>query len=170
MEASNIPSPVATSFVEHRGELVRFLSGRLGCRATAEDIAHDVYLKLDATKGEGHHFRALLFRIAKNLAFNHRRDENRRAEIRRDVLEPSAETVDHLSPERTVIARDQLRRIAISLDRWPPRMRDVFILNRYEGMNQREIAEHLGISVAAVEKHMTKALRRFADSVVARGR
>jgi RNA polymerase sigma-70 factor (ECF subfamily) len=36
-------------------------------------------------------------------------------------------------------------------------------LNRIEGMSYTEIAEHCGISVKAVEKHISKALRLLRE-------
>jgi RNA polymerase sigma-70 factor (ECF subfamily) len=38
----------------------------------------------------------------------------------------------------------------------------VFKRNRFDGRTQREIAEELGISQTAVEKHIRKALARLA--------
>lgn len=43
----------------------------------------------------------------------------------------------------------------------PPRCRDVFILSRFEGNKNKEIAEELNISVKAVEAQITKALKVF---------
>jgi len=41
----------------------------------------------------------------------------------------------------------------------PPRCRDVFILSRFEGKKNQEVAEELDISVKAVEAQITKALK-----------
>ena len=41
--------------------------------------------------------------------------------------------------------------------------REVFMMNRYEQMKYREIAEALDISVKAVEKRMSKALKHLID-------
>uniref|UniRef100_UPI003217EADC RNA polymerase sigma-70 factor n=1 Tax=uncultured Draconibacterium sp. TaxID=1573823 RepID=UPI003217EADC len=43
----------------------------------------------------------------------------------------------------------------------PPQCRRVFELSRYESLKNREIAEKLGISVKAVEGHMSKALKQL---------
>ena len=52
----------------------------------------------------------------------------------------------------------EIQRITDSL---PQRCREVFILSRFQGMKNREIAERLHISLQAVEKHIQKALRIF---------
>ena len=39
------------------------------------------------------------------------------------------------------------------------RTREVFILSRFHGLKNREIADRLGISVKAVEKHISKSMK-----------
>lgn len=51
------------------------------------------------------------------------------------------------------------------LDSLPERCREVFILSRFKKMKNREIAEHLGISVSMVEKHIRKALNAFTEAL-----
>lgn len=43
----------------------------------------------------------------------------------------------------------------------PPRCRQVFIMRRFGGLHQEEIARRLGISRNMVEKHMRLALERL---------
>ncbi|MDE5731497.1 MAG: sigma-70 family RNA polymerase sigma factor [Bacteroidales bacterium] len=51
------------------------------------------------------------------------------------------------------------------LDSLPERCREVFMLSRFKKMKNREIAEHLGISVSMVEKHIRKALNAFTEAL-----
>ncbi|MCD6355376.1 MAG: RNA polymerase sigma-70 factor [Prolixibacteraceae bacterium] len=43
----------------------------------------------------------------------------------------------------------------------PPRCRDIFILSRFDGKKNQEVAKELNISVKAVEAQITKALKVF---------
>ena len=52
-----------------------------------------------------------------------------------------------------------------TLDTLPPRCREVFVLSRYEGKRNREIADHLDISIKAVEAQITNALKMFRVSL-----
>lgn len=45
------------------------------------------------------------------------------------------------------------------------RCREVFMMSRFEGLKNREIAEQLGISTTAVEKHISKALAALSMRV-----
>jgi RNA polymerase sigma-70 factor (ECF subfamily) len=41
----------------------------------------------------------------------------------------------------------------------PPICRKVFLLHRFEGKKQKEIAEELGLSIRTIEAHIYKALQ-----------
>ena len=47
----------------------------------------------------------------------------------------------------------------------PPQCKRVFEMSRYESMKNREIADELGISVKAVEGHMSKALKKLREQL-----
>lgn len=48
------------------------------------------------------------------------------------------------------------------MEQLPDRCREVFIMSRFEGLKNREIAEKLQVSTTAVEKHISKALAAFS--------
>lgn len=154
------------AFLDNHRDLVRFLSLRLRCLFTARDLAQEVYLRLaragcdDAIENP----RALLFQIAANLATDHGRVEGRRAELLQEAHDLLWVQADEVSPERQMFAREELARIAAALQRLPERTRQVFYLNRFEGIPQREIALQLGVSRTSVEKHMRRALNCVADA------
>lgn len=58
---------------------------------------------------------------------------------------------------------DELQeQINLVIEKLPARSREVFLLSRYEGLRNKDIAEKLHISVSAVEAHIAKALQRFS--------
>lgn len=48
-----------------------------------------------------------------------------------------------------------------AIDQLSPKVRLMFSLSRYSNMQNKEIAEHLGVSVKAVEKNIGKALKEL---------
>ena len=62
-------------------------------------------------------------------------------------------------------SRDTLRRIEGVLDKMHPRLRAVFVLRRFEGLELTEIASRLDLSLATVKRDMDKAHDRVARSV-----
>ncbi|HET9048173.1 MAG TPA: sigma-70 family RNA polymerase sigma factor [Chiayiivirga sp.] len=73
--------------------------------------------------------------------------------------------MDEVSPEQVCGGRQMLRRLSRALEQLPPRCREVIWLRRVEGLAQREVAEHLGITEKTVEKHLAKGMRLLADTV-----
>jgi RNA polymerase sigma factor (sigma-70 family) len=53
---------------------------------------------------------------------------------------------------------EHLRRLRRALTKLDPRTREVFLLHRSEGLSYGEIAQRLGISAVAVERHIAHAL------------
>ena len=68
-----------------------------------------------------------------------------------------------LSADEPVLYEDLKRQINEALAQLSPRSREIFLLSRFKGLKNREIAEMLGISVTAVEKHISKSLRLISD-------
>jgi RNA polymerase sigma-70 factor (ECF subfamily) len=59
--------------------------------------------------------------------------------------------------DEVLAARVRLDRVREGLSMLTPRTREIFLMHRLDDMKYREIAERLGISQSAVEKHIAKA-------------
>ena len=156
--------PLATPFVTHYDELLAFVRRRVRCPALAADIVQETYVRLASARLSAavENPRALLYRIAGNLAIDHIRQEQARAKY--VTAGPPDETVADTrpSPERTVEGKQRLAALIRAVDDLPPRCRRVFILRKFHGLDQAEIAESLGISRNMVEKHLRNALLHCA--------
>lgn len=157
-------SDLQNLFTELRGDLFRALRRRTGDRELAEDLSQDVFVKLSSVQAaipDREHARAYLFRMAGNLAIDHRRVETRRAEIldgSRVLFEDMQQGAD-----AAVQTRDELRLVEAALAELPERCREVMLLSQIEGLRQKEIAERLGVSVSLVEKYRLRALRHCRE-------
>jgi len=78
-------------------------------------------------------------------------------------LEESVEHVELMTPERLVLARNELRRVYAGLENLPPRCREVLRLRKLEGLSTREAAERLGVGIDTIEKQMTLGTRALTD-------
>jgi RNA polymerase sigma-70 factor (ECF subfamily) len=67
-----------------------------------------------------------------------------------------------VSPERTVIGRENLDAVRAALDELPEKTRRIFLMNRIDGIPHRRIAEQMGITDEAVYYHVRRALERLA--------
>jgi len=129
--------------------------------AEAEDLVQEVFASVQARGAleDTAHVNRYLFRVAANAVAKRRRpggwDWSEHAGL--DELD----LADELSPERTLIAKQTLARLLIALKEVPPRAAEAFSLHRFDEMTYGEIAEHMGITVKAVEGHIKRALERI---------
>jgi RNA polymerase sigma-70 factor (ECF subfamily) len=147
--------------------LVRRVSRRSGDASQAEDHLHSAFLRLELyrdTRTVANPV-AYLLQTAVNIAVDDRR--RRRFVSSEPVDAFQHELADPYPLQDEVLAmRTRLRRVESGLARLKPRSREIFLLHRVHGLRFREIADRMGISQSAVEKHMLKTtlfLARWMD-------
>lgn len=64
--------------------------------------------------------------------------------------------------DNPLLYKELQEQIKFVINKLPERCREVFLMSRFQGLKNREIAEQLHISTTAVEKHLSKALKTFA--------
>lgn len=79
-------------------------------------------------------------------------------------LEKLLAVSDQPGPERTAIARDELRRWQAALDELPPRYREAFVLQKIEGLSRREVALRMGVGEETVKSYLADGLAALADA------
>ncbi|EIZ78378.1 ECF subfamily RNA polymerase sigma-24 factor [Novosphingobium sp. Rr 2-17] len=144
-----------------------FFARRVGSRIEAEDLTQEVMSRIlkRATGSPIANVEGYVFQAAANLLREYGRQRTMRSSAHLIELGPEfSSDQDVRTPERIALGRDALRRVVTALYELPERTRNVFVLNRFEGMTAPEIAERLGISVSAVEKQMMRALAHLRGS------
>ncbi len=142
-----------------REDLLGFLRHRIASEGDAEDATQECFVRLlQYVRSEPlESWKPLLYRIAANVAI----DQARRARRRHTARHVSVNDVDidSLEPahEERISREQEMLRVRQAILALPPKCQQVYLL-RLEGRSYRAIAEHCGISVKAVEKHITKAL------------
>lgn len=144
---------------ESYGELVGYLTRRLGGRSEAEDAFQDTYLKAQgiASAPEIANPRAYLFRIAENVATDRLRGRATRQRYFSNGEIPDT-PADIASAEQVVDYRQRLKKLEAIIDDLPTRQRQVFLMHKFDGLSHAQIAGELGISKSGVEKLIMKAL------------
>jgi RNA polymerase sigma-70 factor (ECF subfamily) len=148
-----------------RAELLRFLRPRTSSEDDAQDVAHESLIRLMCYRGHAPEpWTPLLHRIAIN-ALN---DRMHRAETRHEgrhigLAAGAAELTSAKPTHEGVATRQELAVLQHAVLALPEHCRQIFLLNRIEGMSYSEIANHCSISVKAVEKYVSKALRLLRE-------
>jgi RNA polymerase sigma factor (sigma-70 family) len=147
-----------------RPRLLQFLLRRLRCRATAEDLAQEVWLKLSRVRAPVRDPSAFLFQIAANLVRDHARVERRRAEILHEMAGILWREEDGLTPERHLAAAEALAHMDKAIALLPALSRQIFVLVYFDGLTQGDAAKRLGVSRVTVNHHMRRVLDRLAEA------
>lgn len=154
---------------EQREPLLGFLRHRTRSEADAQDVVQESMVRLlryrDRQPEEA--WKPLLYRIAVNVLHDHARRFNSRCGEGHESLGMEVENLpaDEPSMEQRLSDQQELARIRSLILQLPTRCREIYLLNRIEGMSYSEIATHCGISVKAVEKQITKALAALRKGV-----
>lgn len=149
---------IAALYVAEHERLERQICRRVGCRSTACDLVHDIFLRIweKATDRRGNQS-AYLTRCARNAAIDHARSERSRAKLVGSLL-PEQYAAEQATPHDILASRQELNSIDEVLAKLPKQTRHIFLLNRVHGRSFSEIATVLGISPRAVAKHMARAV------------
>lgn len=168
---------VSGAYRAFHAELLKFLGKRLGSSADAADLAQDAFTQwLDwRDREQVQQPRAFLFQIARNLLRDHWRRQQSRPQASEDVDSTQAlhamADEQGASPLEHVEQQQRLHLLARALDDLSPRRREAFVLHKFDGLSQVEVAQRMGISLSMVEKHIASALlhckRRVEGQAVA---
>ncbi len=161
------PSGLEAAFLEHRAKLLRFLAAR-GAGDAAEDVLHEVWLKISAAEtGPVASPLAYLYRSCDLLMIDRYRSTRQAEKREKDWTEAMGGVQpgvsDAPSADRAIIARQQARMVAETLDALGPRASAIFRRHRVDGMQQRQVAEEFGVSLSTVESDLRAAYRALAQ-------
>jgi RNA polymerase sigma-70 factor (ECF subfamily) len=139
----------------HRAALLKYVKRMLVSAEDAEDIVQESCIRLLRVRDLWRSERAVLFKIATNLA----RDEMRRRKTRRHGHHQPYETLELVAEQEQVeeiLDHDIARQIiSQTLLRLPSRYREVFNLHVEGHLSYRAIARRLGVSTKTVERDMS---------------
>lgn len=153
---------------DNRDDILRFLIARTGNRDDAEDLLSDLFLKIDQFAGADgiDNPRAYLFTTVNRMVLDRLRATRRRSARERawveDRVNPEClERDEYPTPEEEAIAADENARVQKAIGKLPAGARRVLVLHKIDGVGHADIANRLGISRSAVEKHMAVAMRHL---------
>jgi RNA polymerase sigma factor (sigma-70 family) len=152
----------------YREKIVRYFRHKGLDSAAADDCTQETFIRINGVEvGELDRPDAYLLRIASNVFL----ERTRRARTRREkqhVSIDSADLVDRVelidresSPARIYEGRERLLRLAALLDELPQRTREVFLLNRMEGLTYTQLAARFSVSIGTIEKQISYALAQL---------
>lgn len=145
-------------FQDHQEDLTQFLTHRIRCPDTAQDLCQETYLRLmrENTISHDHNLTGLLFRVAERLAINYLKwqqlPRNSGIDLADDLICPK-----HLPDEITSL-RQQCEKLLTVIQTLPKKDAQVFLLRKIDELSYSEIAQQLGISEKTVQRRLVNAM------------
>lgn len=148
---------LSSLFEEHNRTLQSFLRARLGNEQEAREVAQEAYVRLLQLHQPGtvSFLRAYLFKTAANLAVDRIRQRANRERL--DRSGPQSELIDRASPDRRLMAAEELDLLDQALRELPSQYRRAFLLHRFEDWPTARIAKELGVQERMVRNYVSRA-------------
>lgn len=153
-------------FERMQPKVQRFLRSKGLDLAQSADLAQDAFIRLWNNCAAVTEDKALayLFTVANNLII----DASRKVKTKIRYTSGLTIKTDTEDPEYLFRVKDFKIQLDDAIMTMTEGSREVFMMSRFSDMSYREIADTLGLSVKAVEKRMSLALRHLTDQGILR--
>lgn len=160
-------SDILKSFLQNERGLKKYLSRFFSSPEDIDDVLQDVFLRAFVTEIRTgvRAPKLLLFRAAKHVALN---KLARKSLSTTDYIEDMGGSSVFLDKRQSALDDqiDSKRKLLIfsqAVASLPPNCRKVFILRKFEGLPNKEIAKRMKISISGVEKHIAVGLAKCSQ-------
>lgn len=168
-QATGLPQDFEAWFHEHQSAVYRYVRFRVATREVAEDVTSEVFMKAlrslhryDETLASP---RTWLLRIARNAVTDHLRALKRRGSLHVSLDRVPDLVADVPSQEERVVRQERIQRLLNGSQTLRKADQEILSLRYGTGLDNSEIAEHLGISNNAVAVRLHRALKRLKSAV-----
>ncbi len=175
MYSESIRSDFEKLYIDYQPRLLAYVRRFVNDDSVAQDLVQDSFMALwdKQIPFDTEDTRRLLFVATRNRCLNYlkhknivdRYTQNCRTQVK--VGEERLYNYDFafVENEHPYLYQELEREIQRIVDSLPERCREVFVLSRFQGLKNREIAERLHISLNTVERHIQRALRIFTEAL-----
>lgn len=158
---------VLQAFISRRSELIKYAETIVPNHG--DDIVQEAWFRINRTVTATVDVIApdsYLFRVVRNLAIDVKRKLGREAETTRDASpEEIADVAAPTSPERDVLAAEQMRLLREAVGELPERTRIALEMRRSGRYKLKDIAAHFGISIAMAHEIIAQGIAHCRSRV-----
>ena len=135
---------------------------------TAADLTQDAFVRLydNCKKVTAAKAKSYLFTVASNLNI----DRARRAQVALKARPAVGSKAVAEDPQYILEETEFKQKLELALETMSVASREVFVLSRLQDMKYAEIADRLGLSIKAVEKRMSNALKHLVAADIIKKR
>jgi RNA polymerase sigma factor (sigma-70 family) len=155
-------SEILKAFLQNEAAIRRYLARYRVDAQAVEDFVQETFVRGFAAemKSDIKEPKAYLFQIAKSIALETLRKNQRTPTSALEDCGGSELILDEdqAGAEEWLEGRRKLALFVRAVAELPPQCRTAFLMRRIEGLQYKQIANRMSISVSAVEKHVTTGL------------
>lgn len=167
--ANGDASCLGTLFERHHRAVFQYCRQLTRNPAVAEDLVQDIFLKLlkkaSDYRGQGC-FKAWMFCIAHNVAFDQLRKTKRQHGYYSDSDIAEDNLIDHRSTEQVAAGKQHLQQVSLALARVPAKTQEVIWLGRFVFDNYEELGQALGCNASAARVRMHRAMQQLNSTLL----
>ena len=154
-------------FEEYYESIRLYIYYKIAEKDAADDMAQDVFMKVweKRTCMNLQNVKSLLYKIAAGFVIDYYRKCDVKADFSKWVRYTS-NSDGAITPHEQAEYSDAMKHYADALNCMADGQREVFMMSREEQLTYREIAERLDLSLKAVEKRMSGALKVLNDKMI----
>jgi RNA polymerase sigma-70 factor (ECF subfamily) len=166
--ANGDKSCLGTLFERHHRAVFQYCRQLTRNTAVSEDLAQEVFIKLlkkaPSYRYQGS-FKAWMFCIAHNVAFDYLRKTKRHGDFYSEDQVMNEQNIDSHSTERAASSKQQLQLVARALAEIPAAAREVIWLGRFVFDSYEELAAALNCNASAARVRMHRAMQQLNTAV-----
>ncbi|MFT4202392.1 MAG: RNA polymerase sigma-70 factor [Chitinophagaceae bacterium] len=155
-----------SAFVElynrYKDKLFGFAYRLSGSEDEAKDLVQEVFYKIWERRTllyDKDVFGSYLYKMIHNFNIDHARGFAKTFLLQQELgITPENKTPAADAP---LLQKEIETRLKASVERLPPRQREVYLLHNEKGLKHTEIAKVLGLSVSTVENHFCRAMENL---------
>lgn len=158
------------AFLKYHASLCRCIWKYVRSEELSKEIVQEVFADVwDDRKNlsPSGHLRGFLFEIARNKALDYIKHQKIVDQYISEAKQQKEEHFFQRKHRQEVDNQELIEEVEEEITNLPPRGRQIFELNRKEGLTYREISEFLDISIKTVETHMRRTLKKLRNRLSA---
>lgn len=144
-------------------QLKLFILSRVSDDALADDILQDAFIKIHSridTLKDNTKIESWIYQITRNTIIDHFRGQKNVSNEIQESIEEFNESPDN-NPHQEVASG-----LKTMINELPERYRQALLLTEFQGLTQKELAQHLGLSVSGAKSRVQRARQKLKDMLM----
>lgn len=150
-------------FKQYFNPLVNFVNSHINNWEDSREIVQNTFMKIWEVRERldiDSSLKAYLYQATKNGMIDFIRISKRNMGVKDEITKTISEMDNSVEILDSYVIRQELKK---ALNQLKPKNKEIFVLNKLEGLTHKEIAEHLQISIRAVEDNVKRATVLLKD-------